>query len=191
MIYGYARVSTSGQQTKGNSMDDQVAILKENGATKIFKETFTGSITRRPKLLKLVDSVKSGDVIIVTKLDRLARNVTEGIRLITTMFEKNVKVHVLNIGLLENTPMGRFFLTTLLAVAELERSMIVERTQAGKAIAKTKKGYREGRPPIVDVKIENALKLLEDHSYKEVEVITGISRATLTRYKNKEKAKML
>lgn len=186
-VYGYARVSTSGQQMKGNSLDDQVHTLKENGATKIYREAFTGSTTRRPKLLKLLDKVKPGDTIIVTKLDRLARNVFEGIDLVQAMFKRNVKVHVLNIGLLEETAMGKFFITTLLAVAELERSMIYERTQAGKAIAKTRGGYKEGRPKITEAKINNAMEMLKTHTYKEVSEITGISKATLARYKSNRK----
>jgi len=189
MIYGYARVSTSGQQMKGNSLSDQEKELKAHGAKKILKEAFTGSTTRRPKLQNLVQLVKSGDTIMVTKLDRLCRNVAEGIQMVSRMFDMGVSVHVLNVGLLENTSMGKFFLATLLAVAELERSMIYERTQAGKAIAKTRNGYREGRPPIQNVKVNNALELLEKHTYKEVEEITGISRASLVRYKAKMKSK--
>ena len=123
----------------------------------------------------------------VTKLDRLARNVSEGIDLIRALFTKNVKVHVLNIGLLENTSMGNFFIATRLAVAELERNMIIERTQAGKEIARTKTGFREGRPPIQAAKIQLALSLLAQHSYNEVEAMTGISKATLVRYHRKSK----
>lgn len=184
-VFGYARVSTSGQQLHGNSLDDQAKILKENGAAKIYKEAFTGKTTHRPKLMKIMGKIKPGDTLMITKLDRLARNVQEGISMVSRMFEMGVKVHVLNIGLLEDTSLGHFFITTLLAVAELERSMIVERTQAGKVIAKTKAGYREGRPGIEGVKIQHALELLKDHSYKEVVAITGISRATLVRYKSK------
>lgn len=123
----------------------------------------------------------------VTKLDRLARNVSEGIDLIRALFQKNVKVHVLNIGLLENTSMGNFFITTLLAVAELERNMIIERTQAGKEVARTKAGFREGRPPLTREKIQLAVSLLNNHSYSEVEAMTGISKATLVRYRRKSK----
>lgn len=135
----------------------------------------------------LLESLQPGDTLMVTKLDRLARNVSEGIDLIRALFTKNVKVHVLNIGLLENTSMGNFFVATLLAVAELERSMIIERTQAGKKIARTKAGFREGRPPIQQEKIQLAISLLHSYSYKEVEAMTGISKATLVRYHRKAK----
>jgi len=185
-IYGYARVS-SRKQLHGNSLEDQTTTLTANGATTITTEQYTGKTTSRPKLQKLLDSLQPGDTLMVTKLDRLARNVSEGIDLIRALFKKDVKVHVLNIGLLENTSMGNFFITTLLAVAELERNMIIERTQAGKEVARTKAGFREGRPPIPKEKIQLAITLLEKHSYKEVEMMTGISKATLVRYHRKIK----
>ena len=158
-----------------------------NGATNIIAEQYSGKTISRPKLQNLIDSLNPGDTLMVTKLDRLARNVTEGIELIKTLFEKNIKVHVLNIGLLENTSMGNFFITTLLAVAELERNMIIERTQAGKEIARTKAVFREGRPPLPREKIHLAISLLDNHSYREVEAMTGISKATLVRYRRKTK----
>lgn len=185
-IYGYARVS-SRKQLHGNSLEDQTTTLTANGATTITTEQYTGKTTSRPKLQKLLDSLQPGDTLMVTKLDRLARNVSEGIDLIRALFKKDVKVHVLNIGLLENTSMGNFFITTLLAVAELERNMIIERTQAGKEVARTKAGFREGMPPIPKEKIQLAITLLEKHSYKEVEMMTGISKATLVRYHRKIK----
>ena len=186
MIYGYARVSSK-KQLHGNSLEEQTSTLMANGATSITSEQFTGKTTSRPKLQALIDKLQAGDTLIVTKLDRLARNVTEGIELIRALFKKDVKVHVLNIGLLENTSMGNFFITTLLAVAELERSMIIERTQAGKEVARTKAGFREGRPPIQREKIQLALALLAESSYSQVEKMTGISRATLSRYRRRQK----
>lgn len=186
MIYGYARVSSK-KQLHGNSLEEQTTTLTANGAISITAEQFTGKTTSRPKLQALMDSLQPGDTLMVTKLDRLARNVTEGIELIRALFKKEVKVHVLNIGLLENTSMGNFFITTLLAVAELERNMILERTQAGKEAARTKAGFREGRPPLPKEKINLALDLLTNHSYKEVETMTGISRATLGRYRRRVK----
>lgn len=186
MIYGYARVSSK-KQLHGNSLEEQSATLTANGAISITTEQFTGKTTSRPKLQALIDSLQSGDTLMVTKLDRLARNVTEGIELIRTLFKRDVKVHVLNIGLLENTCMGNFFITTLLAVAELERSMILERTQAGKEVARTKAGFREGRPPIRKEKIQLAIALLAEYPYSQVESMTGISRATLVRYRRRQK----
>lgn len=176
-IYGYARVSTLSQDLEG-----QLQSLKQEGATEIFQEKFTGTKTDRPQLNELVLKLKGGDKLIVTKLDRLARNTKEGIEIIEKLFEKGVKVHVLNVGLLENTTMGRFFLQTLLAVAEMERNLIIERTQEGKAIARQREGYREGRKPTYTKKqIEHALEMLESHSYNQVVEMTGISKSTLIR----------
>lgn len=185
-IYGYARVSSK-KQLHGNSIEEQTTTLTANGAITITTEQYTGKTTSRPKLQKLLDSLQPGDTLMVTKLDRLTRNVSEGIELIRALFKKDVKVHVLNIGLLENTSMGNFFITTLLAVAELERNMIIERTQAGKEVARTKAGFREGRPPLLCEKIQLAISLLDSYTYREVEAMTGISKATLVRYRRKTK----
>jgi len=186
MIYGYARVSAK-TQLKGNSLDEQRAELKRNGCEVIIEEQFTGKTTARPKFEDLIKILRADDTLVVCKLDRFARNVTEGIATIKYLFDKGVKVHVLNVGLLENTAMGNFFITTLLAVAELERCMILERTASGKEIARLREGYKEGRPPIPKERIALAMELLESHTYKEVADMTGISTATLARYRRKNK----
>lgn len=186
MIYGYARVSTK-TQLEGNGLQAQTQeILEKYEGAKILEEQFTGTKTDRPVLNKLIKELQEGDTLIVTKLDRLARNTVEGIQIIECLFAKGVSVHVLNVGLLENTTMGKFFLTTLLAVAEMERNIIIERTQAGKEIAKQNPNFKEGRPKKYGKKqIEHALKLLGNNSYKQVEQLTGISKSTLIRYKRK------
>lgn len=190
MIYGYARVSAKAQ-LKGNSLQDQKKELKKYGCQEIIEEQFSGKTTTRPKFENLImNQLQPGDTLVVTKLDRFARNVTEGVFTIRYLFSKGIRVHVLNVGLLENTAMGNFFITTLLAVAELERCMILERTAAGKEIAKTRDGFKEGRPPIAPAKIELAMELLDNHSYKKVALMTGISVATLARYRRKIKEEM-
>lgn len=183
MIYGYCRVSTRGQ-LENNSLDQQEQeILSKYSSATIYKEQFTGSTTDRPILNELLYELKKDDTLVVTKLDRLARNTVEGIQIIQSLFDKEVSVHVLNVGLLGNTTMGKFFLTTLLAVAEMERSMIIERTQAGKAIAKQRDDFREGRPRLYKRKqVDHALDLVESgKSYKEVSQICGMSESTLYR----------
>ncbi|EGQ19560.1 resolvase family site-specific recombinase [Sporosarcina newyorkensis 2681] len=82
----------------------------------------------------------------VTKLDRFARSAEDGVKLIRELLGKGVKVHILNTGLIEDTPMGRLILRMLSAIAEFDRDMIVERLAEGKAIAKQKPGHKEGRP---------------------------------------------
>lgn len=177
--YGYARVSTLGQD-----LEAQVEALVNEDCGIIYKEKFTGTQMDRPEFNEILANIREGDTLVVTKLDRLARTVKEGIEIVELLFSWGVKVHVLNVGLLENTTMGRFFLQTLLAVAEMERNIIIERTQEGKAIARKRPGYKEGRPKkFSKKKIAEALKLLEDHSYTQVEEITGISKSTLIRAK--------
>ena len=195
MIYGYARVSTKGQAKDGNSLEAQEKeILERYENAKIYKEAYTGTTTDRPIFNDIINQIKENDMIVVTKLDRLARNTVEGIQIVKEIFKKKASVHVLNVGLLEDTAMGQFFITTMLAVAELERSQIVERTQTGKAMAKANaqaKGEKfiEGRPEKFDaMQIENALNLLETHSYAQVVKLTGISKSTLIRAKKRKEA---
>lgn len=195
MIYGYCRVSSKGQLDNYSLEQQQEEILSKYNNAKIVKEQFTGTTTDRPKLTELIKEIEKNDTLVVTKLDRLARNTEEGIHLIKKLFEKGVSVHVLNVGLLENTTMGQFFITTLLAVAEMERNMIVERTQAGKAIAKQKEGFKEGRPKKFNKKqLDNALSMLTINggscSYNEVSELLGISKSTLIREVKKRKSTM-
>jgi DNA invertase Pin-like site-specific DNA recombinase len=180
--YGYARVSTIKQE-----LESQIQTLLNEGCTEILEEKYTGTTTDRPVFAQLLNKLQKNDTLVVTKLDRLARNTKEGIEIVEDLFKKGVRVHVLNVGLLENTTMGRFFLQTMLAVAEMERNLIIERTQEGKAIAKQKEDFRDGRPKKFSKKqIEHALLLLENHSYKQVEELTGISKSTLIRARKTE-----
>lgn len=146
MIYGYARVSTKGQALDGNSLEAQERELKAHGAKQIFFDSFTGTKRHRPELDKLLALLQPGDTLIVTKLDRVARSTIQGIGLIDELFEKGVTVHILNMGVMNSTPTGRLMRTIMLAFAEFERDMIVERTSEGKEVAKAKNpSYREGR----------------------------------------------
>ena len=191
MIYGYARVSTK-KQLSGNSIEEQYSTLKEQGCQEIIVEQYTGKTTDRPELGALMHKMTKGDTLVVTKLDRLARNVVEGVTLVRELLRSGIKVHVLNVGLLDDTPMGNFFITTLLAVAELERSMIMERTQAGKEVAKTKPGFKDGRPRIAKNRIDAALSLVDaGNSYNKVAELTNIGVATLYRARARKKAEEL
>lgn len=187
MIYGYARVSTQIQAKDGNSLEVQEKILKENGAEIIYSDTFTGTKQHRPELDKLLVELKEGDKLIVTKLDRIARSVTQGIELVNSLLDMGISVYVLNMGILDNTPTGKLIRNIMFAFAEFERDMIVERTQEGKAVAKQKPDYKEGRPKKYKKKhVEYALELLKENSYKQVEELTGISKSTLIRAKREK-----
>ena len=146
MIYGYARVSTKCQDKYGNSLPDQEKQLWNEGCEVIYHDSFTGTKMDRPEFSKLMSMLKSGDRLVVTKLDRFARTTAGGIATINDLLDRGVSVHIINMGLIDNTPTGRLIVTVLLAFAEFERNMIVERTSAGKAVARaTKPGWREGR----------------------------------------------
>ena len=186
MIYGYCRVSTKGQAKDGNSLEAQASAVKAAGADMIYSDAFTGTQKDRPELNKLLSVINKGDKLIVTKLDRIARSATQGAELIQSLLDKGITIHILNMGVLNNTPTGKLIRTILLAFAEFERDMIVERTQEGKAIAKEKPNFKEGRPQKFDsMQIENALNLLDKYSYSQVAKLTGISKSTLIRSKRK------
>ena len=191
MIIGYCRVSTKGQ-LEGNSIEEQSSkILERYSNAKIVEETYSGA-KERDLFNKVLAELQSDDVLVVTKLDRFCRTTKEGLQYVDMLMNKGVKIHILNMGLIEDTPMGRLIVTNLLAFAEFERAMIIERTQSGKAIAKTKDGFIEGRPKSYSSKqLDHALSLLTinggDKSYNEVTDITGISKSTLIRENNKRK----
>jgi DNA invertase Pin-like site-specific DNA recombinase len=183
MFIGYCRVSTKGQ-LDGNSIEEQTLSIRERYPTaEIVVESHSGA-KERPIFNELLERLAFGDTLIVTKLDRFCRTVKEGLGYIDYLMGKDVKIHILNMGLIENTPMGRLIVTNLLAFAEFERAMIIERTQAGKALAKQRDNFREGRKPIyTPEQIEHALKLLENNSYSQVVKMTGISKSTIIRAK--------
>ena len=186
MIYGYARVSTKGQAKDGNSLEAQEKALRESGANEIYVDAFTGTKTDRPEFDKLMNKIKKGDTLIVTKLDRFARSMSQGSELVSDLIERGIKVYILNIGVMDNTPSSKLIRNVFFAFAEFERDMIVERTMEGKAIAKQNPDFREGRPKKYSRKqIEHALELLDSNSYKQVEDLTGISKSTLIRAKKK------
>lgn len=186
MIYGYARVSTKTQAKDGNSLEAQENALREAGATKIYADAFTGTKSHRPELDKLLAVMQSNDTLKVTKLDRIARSATQGIELIQSLLDKSITVHVLNMGVMDNTPTGKLVRNVMLAFAEFERDMIVERTAEGKAIAKQNPNFKEGRPPKYSrTQLNHAMELLGQYSYKQVEDMTGISKSTLLRAKRK------
>lgn len=180
MKYGYARVSSAGQD-----LETQLDALSKEGCT-IYKEKITGTKLDRPELQKLLTLLKDGDTLVVTKLCRLARSASDAIDTVKELVGRGVKVHILNMGIAEDTPMGRLMITIMSGFAEFERDLIVERTQAGKALAKQDPNWRDGMPPkYKKQQVQHALMLLETHTYAQVEALTGMSKSTLIRAKQK------
>lgn len=184
MIYGYCRVSSKGQLDNNSLEVQEREILSRYENALIYKEQFSGTTSNRPIFSEIIDNLKEGDTLVTTKLDRFCRSTKEGLDIIKELQDKNINIHILNMGLIENSSMGDLIVTCLLAFSQFERSMIVERTQSGKELAKQNKDYKEGRPrKFTKKQIYHALKLLETNSYKEVESLTGISKSTLIRAK--------
>lgn len=183
MVYGYARVSTRGQARDGNSLEGQEHQLRSAGCEEIYAESCTGTRMDRPVFQALLDRMERGDRLVVVKLDRFARTTSGGIETIRMLLAKGISVHILNMGLIDDTPTGRLMVTMLLAFAEFERDMIVERTLAGKAVAReSKPGYREGRKE-KEVDIDRLAELAEQNRNGEKTVgecceELGISRGT-------------
>ena len=189
-IYGYARVSTVGQAKDGNSLEAQESALRAAGATEIFVDTFTGTKMERPEFDRMNSLLQKGDTLIITKLDRFARTVGQASELITDLIDRGITVNVLNLGVLDNSSISVLMRNILLSFAQFERDMIVQRTQEGRAIARTKEGYQEGRPKkYTGAQLRHAMELLKDHSYTQVARMTGISKSTLIREKKKHEGK--
>ena len=186
MIYGYCRVSTTGQAQDGNSLADQERQLREAGAQVIYSDAFSGKTMQRPRFTELMNVLQAGDTLIVTKLDRFARTATEGAQTVQELLHKGVTIDIQNMGRVDDSPIGRLLVQVLFSFAEFERSMILERTQTGRKIA-MENGQVMGRPQKYNrEKIDLALRLLDEgKTYPQVERMTGISKSTLLRNRKK------
>lgn len=188
-VYGYARVSTYGQARGGNSLEAQEAALKAAGAQEIYIDMCTGTKLERPEFDRLRADLRAGDTLIVTKLDRFARTVGQASELITELIDSGVTVNVLNLGVLSNDSVSMLIRNILLSFAQFERDLIVERTQEGKALARKQEGFRDGRPrKYSKIQLDHAMELLKKNSYSQVVAMTGISRATLAREKQRRRS---
>ena len=184
MVYGYARVSTMGQARDGNSLEAQMSALRQAGAERIYRDVYSGKPERRPQLDRLMKVIENGDRLIITRLDRIARSLIQGVQLLETLSERGVIVEVLNMGIIDDTPTGKLIRNIMLSFSEFEHDLIVQRTQEGKAIARQNADFKDGRPKKFSrVQLDHALELLETHSYKQVERLTGISITTIYRAK--------
>lgn len=183
MIRAYARVSSKNQERYGNGLETQIAELKAAGAEKIYSDAFTGAKCSRPNFDKLLEDLEPNDTLVVTKLDRFARSISQGNEIITELINKGVRVHILNMGVLDNSPTNSLLRNVMLAFSEFERQLILDRTSSGKMYARENNpNFREGRPKVYsEEQINLAMSLLEGHSYRQVEKMTGISKSTLLR----------
>ena len=142
MIYGYARVSTDGQ-----SVEAQVRQLTDAGCAKVFRETASGAKTDRAQLARAISTLKPGDALLVTRLDRLARSTRDLLNTLATITAKGAGFRSLADGWADTTtPHGRLLLTVLGGIGEFERELIRSRTGEGRDRAKAR-GVKMGRKP--------------------------------------------
>lgn len=191
-VYGYVRVSSRKQADRGNGLEAQRKALIDHGVPEeqITEEVFTGrKVGSRPKLQALLRQLQPGDTLTVTRLDRIARTANEGYDTVLDLTRRGVIVDVLNMGRIEDSPMGRLMLHMLLAFSEFERDLILDRMSEGMEIAMKDPNFHRGRPvKYTTAQRQHALALLENHTYTEVEKMTGIPRSTLSGYKRKAEA---
>ena len=185
-IIGYCRVSTKGQLDGYGLEVQEEAILSHYPTAKIYKEQYTGSKADRPEFTKMLEELEEGTLLVVPKLDRLARNLLDGVKVIKDLIDRGVDIHVLDYGYVENTPQGRMMVNMMLTFAEYERELIINRMADGKKVAKKLKGssYKEGRPRKVDDQMFMHIIELKKSgkTYDDMAKLTGLGRNTIARY---------
>lgn len=194
-VWGYIRVSTR-KQLEGNGLEVQRnAILDRFPNAEIVEEQFTGKVIDRPKFDELISKLENGDMLVVHKLDRFARTTLEGMKLMNELLERGITVEVLNFGSIEGgfSSRNKLMMQIFFAFAEYERDCIVERTQAGKEIAKQDPNFRDGRPKkFKRGQYQLAIELKEQgKTYKQIEQMTGLTKSTVFRAHRDWKAEQL
>ncbi|EOD8514958.1 transposon DNA-invertase [Staphylococcus sp. HMSC059E03] len=183
MKIGYARVSTGLQNL--NLQEDR---LNAYGCEKIFSDHISGSKSKRPGLDKAIEFARSGDTIVVWRLDRLGRNMEDLIKLVNELNERGVSFHSLeeNITMDKSSSTGQLLFHLFAAFAEFERNLILERSSAGRIAARARGRYG-GRPEKLNQKDLNLLKTLYDNGtpIKTIAEQWQVSRTTIYRYLNK------
>jgi len=190
MKFGYCRVSTREQ-----NLDLQIDALEKEGCYEIFKDQVSGVRADRPNLSKLLERLRAGDTLVVWKLDRLGRSLTDLVKLVTSLNENGIGLKSLNDPINTTTSQGRFVFNIFASLAELERDIIRERTLAGLEAARSR-GRQGGRPKGLSPDAENKA-LAAESLYKEKKLSTrqiakrlGISTSTLYDYLKHREAKI-
>lgn len=178
MLIGYARVSTQEQ-----NLDLQMEALAKAGCKKIFEDKISGSRSDRPGLAKALEMLREDDTLVVWKLDRLGRTVKQLVDLVGELHKEGIQFKSLTDSIDTGTPSGRFFFHVMASLAEMERELTVERTQAGLAVAR-QLGRTGGRKRLMtDSKIQSAKKLLTGGvPPRDVAKNLGVSVPTLYRW---------
>lgn len=178
MIIGYARVSTSDQDTAL-----QIDALNKSGCEKVYQEKVSGASKERPELTRCLDALRAGDTLTVWRLDRLGRSLKELVSIIAELEQKQVGFKSLTESIDTTTPTGKLQFHVFAALAEFERALIQERTKAGLAAARAR-GRNGGRPSkLSDKDIQKANAMLSDPAMTKTEVAKHfkVTRATLNK----------
>lgn len=184
-LVGYGRISTDDQ-----TLDPQLDALNAAGCDRIFAERASGALRARPELAAALDYIRTGDTLVVVKLDRLGRSLPHLIETITGLDKRGVGFRSLTEGIDTTTSAGRLMMHVLGAIAQFERDLIIERTRAGLAAAKAR-GRTGGRPStITPEKLAVARQMHGDktHTMAVIAETIGVSRATLYRHLGMEEA---
>ena len=177
MIIGYARTSTTDQVA---GLEAQLRDLGAAGAEKLFCEQVS-SIAHRAQLEASIEWAREGDVLVVTKLDRLARSITALVQIVEQLERKKVSLRILNLGIDTSTPTGRLMLTLLGGIGQFEREIMLERQREGIAKAQ-REGRYKGRSPTALAKADDVAKLAANGvSKQDIALRLGISRASVYR----------
>ena len=177
-MIGYARVSTDDQD-----LTNQRAELHAAGCTRIFAEKITGTHAKRPELGRMLDHLRAGDVVTVTRLDRLARSTRDLLDIAEQLQAKGAGLRSLAEPWADTTtPAGRMVLTVFAGIAEFERSLIIDRTRNGREAAKARGVQFGRRPTLTPGQVEHARELLAaGRTAAETAELLGVHRATLYR----------
>ena len=185
MLIGYARTSTLDQK---NGLEVQLDQLRNAGCEKLFEEQVSSvDVSARARLAEALDFVREDDVLIVTRLDRLARSVPHLLEILDRLTEKGASLRVLGMGIDTGTPTGKLMLTVLGGIAEFEREIMLERQREGIAKAKVAGKYK-GRKPTARARAKEVLELHgEGTGATEIAKKLGIGRASVYRILDDQK----
>lgn len=179
MIIGYARVSTATQ-----NVDGQVAALHAAGCQRVTTETASGKHgAARPEFDELRRNLRPGDTLVVTELSRLGRHTADLATLADGLQSDGIGLRILNLGIDTNTPAGRLIFTVIAAVAQMERELLIERTQRGLQAARAH-GHVGGRPRKLSARQVTVARTLRDAgelTMAEIAAQLGVGRRTLYR----------
>lgn len=172
MILGYARVSTKDQNLNG-----QRDALTSAGAERIFADTITGMARTRPELDRLLSEIRSGDVVVVTKYDRLARSLKDLLEIVDLIQARGAGFRSLGEDIDTTSPAGRLIFHVFASISQFERERIVERTKEGLEAAR-KRGRIGGRPPALSPAQKIEVKRMRDEERRPIPEIAGLFKVS-------------